>query len=153
MKHQCSCLRTLLCASVIGLATVASAVHSKEVRTGTIKSVTGAVSVVRGDSRLAALPGDAITERDRIATGPNSAAAFALRDGTSISLGPNSTVDLESFQYESTKQEGGMAIGLIGGTMRFITGLLGKHSPDRVRISTSTATVGIRGTDFILEAE
>lgn len=46
-----------------------------------------------------------------------------------------------------------MAIGLIGGTMRFITGLLGKHSPDRVRISTSTATVGIRGTDFILEAE
>lgn len=46
-----------------------------------------------------------------------------------------------------------MAINLISGSMRFISGLLGKRNPERIGISTPTAVVGIRGTDFILEVE
>lgn len=153
MQNHFQCPRTFLSTLAIGLAFAAPAVHGAEVRTGTIKSVTGLVSVLRGDSRQVVYPGDAVLERDHIITGPQSATAFTFRDGTSISLGPNSNVTVKGFQYESTKQEGSMALGLLSGTMRFITGLLGKQSPDRVRIATSTATIGIRGTDFILEAE
>jgi hypothetical protein len=130
-----------------------SAVHAQDYRTGTIKSVTGSVSVLRGGTVQVAEPGAAVVERDRISTGPNSGAAFSLRDGTTISLGPNSIVDMTSFRFESTKQEGELTIGLVTGAMRFISGLLSKRSSANMRIATNTATIGIRGTDFILEAE
>jgi hypothetical protein len=34
-----------------------------------------------------------------------------------------------------------------------ITGLLGKTHPEAVRIETQTAFVGVRGTDFIVQAD
>jgi hypothetical protein len=33
-----------------------------------------------------------------------------------------------------------------------VTGLIGKTQPDAVRVETQTATIGIRGTDFIVQA-
>jgi hypothetical protein len=143
----------VVCAGTLGLLVLATQVHAQESRTGTIKSVVGSVMVVRDGSSLSARPGDPVGERDRIATGPNSATAFTLRDGTSILVGSNSALDLTSFQYEPTRQDGSMVIGLLSGSMRFITGLLGRRNADRIRISSPTMTIGIRGTDFILEAE
>jgi hypothetical protein len=35
--------------------------------------------------------------------------------------------------------------------MRYVTGLVGRRSPASVRVATATATIGIRGTDFIVE--
>jgi hypothetical protein len=37
--------------------------------------------------------------------------------------------------------------------MRMITGLIGKTNPDAVRVETQTATIGIRGTDFIVQTD
>ena len=34
-----------------------------------------------------------------------------------------------------------------------VTGLIGKTQPDAVRVETQTATIGIRGTDFIVQAD
>jgi hypothetical protein len=127
--------------------------HAQDNRSGTIKNVTGSVSLLRSGATLVAEPGAAVVERDRISTGPNSGAAFSLRDGTTISLGPNSIVDMTSFRFESTKQEGELTLGLVTGALRFISGLLSKRSSANMHISTNTATIGIRGTDFIVEAE
>lgn len=146
-------LKAAASTGLAGLLVFSTAVHCQERRTGTIKAVIGDVFVVRGESRQPMRVGDPVVELDRISTGTNSATSFALRDGTIISVGSNSALDVTSFQFEPTKQEGSMAIGLVSGSMRFITGLLGNRDRDRIRISTPTATVGIRGTDFILEAE
>lgn len=37
--------------------------------------------------------------------------------------------------------------------MRMVTGLIGKKNPDAIRVDTQTATIGIRGTDFIVTAD
>lgn len=37
--------------------------------------------------------------------------------------------------------------------MRMVTGLIGKAHPETVRIETKSAYVGIRGTDFIVQAD
>jgi hypothetical protein len=37
--------------------------------------------------------------------------------------------------------------------MRMITGIIGKLSPDSVRIKTPTTTIGVLGTDFIVTAD
>ena len=141
------------CLGISALLLLPCALHAQESRSGTIKNVTGSVSLLRSGATLAAEPGGAVVERDRISTGPNSGAAFSLRDGTTISLGPNSVVDMTSFRFDSTKQEGELTLGLVTGALRFISGLLSKRSADNMRIATRTATIGIRGTDFILEAE
>ena len=153
MKYSSISSRAVSQACLVVLLGFSASSHSQELRTGTIKAVIGTVQVVRGESRQLARPGDMVAEQDRISTGPDSATAFTLRDGTIISVGSNSALEVTRFQFEPTKQEGSMAIGLLSGSMRFISGLLGKLQRDRVQISTRTATVGIRGTDFILEAE
>ena len=151
MRHLSPSFSGMAGIALLAALTVSSTAHSEDVRSGTVKSVQGEVLVLRGESRQPVHSGDGVATRDRIVTGPSSAAALVLRDGTAITVGPNSTVDLTSFQFEPTRQEGGMVIGLIKGSIRFITGFIGKHNPESVRISTLTATAGIRGTDFILE--
>jgi hypothetical protein len=37
--------------------------------------------------------------------------------------------------------------------MRMLTGLIAKLNPEAIQVKTKTLTVGIRGTDFIIEAE
>ena len=35
--------------------------------------------------------------------------------------------------------------------MRVVTGLIGRNSPENVRFNTPTATIGIRGTEFVVD--
>jgi hypothetical protein len=58
---------------------------------------------------------------------------------------------LSKLQFDSTTQNGSMALSLLQGTIRVVTGLLGKLHPEQVNITTPTSVVGVRGTDFIVE--
>lgn len=121
----------------------------------------GIVKATRGDVVLqssagathAATAGDQIAPSDRIVTGANSGASVVLRDGTALVVGPSSRLDLKTFSFDATTHSGSMLVSLFKGSMRMVTGLIGKRQPDAVQISTRTATVGIRGTDFIVEAD
>lgn len=44
-------------------------------------------------------------------------------------------------------------INLLQGSMRMLTGLIAKVNPAAIQIKTKTVSVGIRGTDFIVETE
>ena len=68
-------------------------------------------------------------------------------------VGPSSRLDLKQFHFDSTTQDGGLLVSLLRGSLRMITGLIGKTQPDAVRVETQTATIGIRGTDFIVQAD
>ena len=85
-------------------------------------------------------------------TGPKGAAAITLRDGTVLTMGQQSQMDMSAFAFDSTTQQGSAAINLLQGSLRVVTGLLGKVSPDRFKVTTPTSVVGVRGTDFIVEA-
>ena len=95
--------------------------------------------------------GDPVWEGDRIVSGPKSAAALTLRDGTVLSIGADSTVDLAQFQFEPTTHEGNVLIALAKGSLRLVTGLIAKLRPEQVKVTTPTTVIGVRGTDFIVE--
>ncbi|MDR0273826.1 MAG: FecR family protein [Burkholderiaceae bacterium] len=122
-------------------------------RQGIFKAVRGEVTVVRGDARSAAVVGGPLRTSDRVITGPQSAATISLLDGTVIELGAGSTADLTQFRFDSTTNEGGMLVNLARGTLRMITGLIAKTQPEHVKVTTPTAVIGVRGTDFIVEAQ
>jgi hypothetical protein len=112
-------------------------------RIGTFKQVQGEIRLGKDATSPAPRPGDALRAGDRIATG---------KDGTLLTLGPNSTADLSQFQFDSTTQDGNLLVELLQGSVRVVTGLLAKINPERFKVKTPTAVVGVRGTDFIVEA-
>ena len=122
-------------------------------RAGTVKIVTGRVEA-NGPAGLRSLgAGDAVSAADQVTTGPASSASMVLRDGTTLVVGAGSRMELRNFAYDSTTQDGSLALSLVRGTLRMITGLIGKARPEAVALTTPTATVGIRGTDFIVQVD
>lgn len=122
------------------------------VQAGILKIVRGDVQVMRGGA--AAMPvkvGDRLFAGDRVLTAADAAAGITLRDDTLMSLGPRSNVVLEQYDFDASGGDGNVAVRVLKGTMRYVTGLIGKHAPAHQQVLTPTATIGIRGTDFIVE--
>ncbi len=82
--------------------------------------------------------------RDEIVrTGLDSATRLVLADSTNLSLGPNSTITLDRTVFNDEHNYRDIAIRLTTGAFRFVTG----HSEKTAyKITTSVATIGVRGT-------
>lgn len=130
-------------------------------RAGTFKQVQGETWVGNATTtpqtttaqRRTPQPGDGLREAERVSTGANGAATIVLKDGTALTVGPNSTVDLSRFQFDATTQKGNFLLDLLQGSVRVVTGLLAKVNPDLFKVQTPTSVVGVRGTDFIVETQ
>lgn len=133
--------------------TLASSAALAQERSGTLKNIEGEVTLVREGRNLPAIPGGALREGDRIVTGRNSAAAAVLKDGTVLSVGPSSSLDLTHYIFEPVSQNGSLLVNLLQGTVRMVTGIMGKTNPELIKLTTPTTVVGVRGTDFIVEAQ
>jgi hypothetical protein len=131
---------------------LAGAVHA-EVLAGKIKSVSGEVNIIREGLPIKAITGLGLRATDQITTGPASAVGITLMDSTLLSFGPNSTSQLNEFNYDPVKRDGNLLISLLKGSMRFVTGMLGKLNPASVSIRVPNATIGVRGTDFVVSVE
>ena len=144
---------------VLGLLCLAAFTCGAQDASGPPRQHAGILKTVRGDVQLIgepggsrpARPGDSVTAADRLATGADSGASIVMRDGTTLVVGPASQLDLKLFQFDATTQDGNMLVSLVRGSLRMITGLIGKMHPEAVRVETQTATIGIRGTDFIVQ--
>ncbi|MBB3179759.1 FecR domain-containing protein [Variovorax sp. Sphag1AA] len=150
------CTLVLVCANTSSQAQTATTTTKPqpEARAGILKSVRGDVRLLAPDgSTRAGKSGDIVAPIDRIVTGPDSGASVVLRDGTKLVVGPSSRLDLKEFHFDSTTQDGGMLVSLLQGSARMVSGLIGKAHPDAVRVETPTAVIGIRGTDFIVQAD
>lgn len=139
------------CAAACVLAVLALPGWTAE-RSGTFKNIDGDVVLIRADRRLPAIPGGMLQEGDRVVTGRNSAAAVTLTDGTVVALGPNGSLDLTHYVFDTTSQNGSLLLNLLQGTVRIVTGIMGKTNPELIKLTTPTSVVGVRGTDFIVEA-
>lgn len=136
-------------------ATSAAPVEAAPRQAGFLKTLKGGVQLLEAPGAAArpAQAGDALQPGGRITTGPDSAASVVLRDGSTLVLGPSSQMELKAFSFDATTHEGNLLASLLKGSLRMITGLLGKSHPEAVRIETQFAFVGVRGTDFIVQAD
>lgn len=92
--------------------------------------------------------GVAIEQGDVLTMASNSFAVVKLVDGTRMTLRPNTTVRLDEFAFDQPGRSDSLVANLVKGGLRVVTGLISKRSTDAARLTTVTATVGIRGTDF-----
>lgn len=114
---------------------------------GTIMALKGEAKIKRNQLTNSAYMGMDIKQGDRILTQDKSTMQVLLNDDTVITIGGNSSFDFKKFTYDGTKNST-VALQANSGSFRTVTGQTGKLAPDRFRIKTLSATIGIRGTDF-----
>jgi hypothetical protein len=119
---------------------------------GIVKIAQGSVAIERADGRRSVAAGDAVESGDRIVTGADGRIGVTLRDNTLLSAGPNSTLVLEKFMFDSTTHAGAIDASVQRGTLAVVSGKIAKQSPDSVRFRTANAMLGVRGTSFVVDA-
>lgn len=97
--------------------------------------------------------GSKVYQNDRIFTGALSSVGITFKDDMRISLGASSSFRITQFAYDPSTHEGGFIGKILKGSLRFVTGLLGKMKPETISVYTPSTTIGIRGTDFIVTVE
>lgn len=119
---------------------------------GVVKTRRGSVVVERSGQKLDAVVGTRILSSDRITTAADSAVGITLRDNTVLSAGPNSTVDLNKFAFNTTTHAGTIDASVKRGTLSVISGKIAKATPEAVSFSAPGMTLGVRGTSFVIDA-
>lgn len=120
---------------------------------GSVKTVRGEAFLVRGGESAPARPGLTIRRQDTLRTGGDGSLGVLFRDDSILSLGPESTFVIEEFSFVPAERKFGFFGRVVTGTISYLSGLLGKLSPDSVRIETPDATIGIRGTKFAVQVQ
>jgi hypothetical protein len=115
---------------------------------GVVRNSTGTATITRGDQALPAVAGTKLLAGDTLSTGYDGSMGVILRDNSTLSLGPGSTLVIRSFLYSPREGKLGLLARISSGTMAYISGLIGKLAPQSVRFDTPVATIGIRGTYF-----
>lgn len=120
---------------------------------GQIKTAQGSVTVERGGKSIAAQPGFRLNQSDVVHTGANSAVGIIFADNTIMSAGPNSTLDLERFEFDSTTHDGRFIANVRKGTLSVISGKMAKQSPQAMTVRTPATVLGVRGTEFFVKVD
>ena len=116
--------------------------------TGIAQFAVGDVNVRRGATTLPLNRGAVINSGDNVITGRAGQTQIRFSDGGLVSLAPNSQFNIDKYVDDNKPEEDGFFASLLRGGMRAITGLVGKRNRESYKITTTTATIGIRGSAF-----
>ena len=118
---------------------------------GRVDFVIGNVTVqTLGASPRALTRGAEVRSGDTVQTN-NGTVQIRYPDGAFVSLKPDTEYTIESYRFDGKTDGSEQGLfKLIKGTMRTVTGLVGRVNRSAYRISTPTATIGIRGTGGVI---
>ncbi|MDO4230526.1 MAG: FecR domain-containing protein [Lautropia sp.] len=93
--------------------------------------------------------GDWLHPGQLISTGSDGRAQIRFSDGALVSLQPASKFRIDQYRFNKQEQRG--FYSLLEGTIRAISGRIGKRDSEDFRLDTPSATIGIRGTEFVVQ--
>jgi hypothetical protein len=141
--HPKNAVLLMALAAIYPLQTVAAA------NAGTAQFAAGDVNLRDPDGKTTPLQkGGAIASGQAIVTGSTGRAQVKFSDGGLISLQPNTEFKIASYVDKADPKEDRFLVDLLRGSMRTITGLIGKRNRENYKLTTTTATIGIRGSGY-----
>jgi len=114
---------------------------------GNILALKGSADVKRTTGVITAVMGMPLEEGDEIITSKKSRVQVMLKDETVVTIGASSSFSFEEFAFDGSKNSK-IAMRANRGFFRSVTGKISKIAPERFKVRTASATIGIRGTDF-----
>lgn len=140
-------LRRIVALAAIGLMIGTSA--AAEI--ARVKRSSGAAAVERAGQRLPARPGLQLVAGDRLVTGKDGRISLSFIDNTRFSVGPGSRIQVDSFHYDRTRQQGSFVTRVDRGSLAVVSGRIAKSGKDAMKVRTPNSLLGVRGTRFIVE--
>lgn len=116
---------------------------------GQIAALRGTLNIERDGNMITAKIGTSLEKQDTLKTGDNSKAQLLFNDDTSITMGKNSELKVEKYFFEGGNAASNAEFGMLKGFFKSVTGKMGKISPDKFKLKTKNATIGIRGTHIL----
>lgn len=94
-----------------------------------------------------------VQSKDIMRTAANSNLEIGFLDATSCKLGPSTELSIQEYRFVRDQQNSAFKANLKKGKATFTTGKMVNDNPENFKITTPTATVGVRGCLFDLEQE
>jgi len=116
---------------------------------GNVATLTGTATVTRNKVVTPLALKDDIFQDDLLQTSANSTLGVTFNDATTFNLTANAQISIDSFVYQDGGQQNGALFNIEKGTVAFVAAAVAKTGD--MRISTPTATLGIRGTTGLVE--
>ncbi len=136
---------------VLFLSCNAQAASNEEA--ATVKNCSGSALIVRQNITLPVKKHDRIFAGDVLRTGRDGTMGVIFKDNTTLSLGPRSELAIDEFLFSPSQGKLSIVTRMLRGTVAYVSGVIAKLSPQAVRFETPTATIGIRGTKFLVKVE
>lgn len=139
------------CLAGLGLMAAIAAPSLHAAPAGRVLAAAGAPTAVRDGAEIKLSPGVVIEDRDVLSTGPGATLQVRFTDDSIVALRERSQLRIDEYRFEDKGSGAQRAFfSLVKGGFRTLTGLIGRTRHDDYKVSTPTATIGIRGTHFAL---
>jgi hypothetical protein len=96
--------------------------------------------------------GTQLSEQDRIITGKDAMVILIFSDQARVALRPDSELLIRRYKVDPSGAETELQLDLLRGTVRQISGRAAQKQPERYRLNTPIAAIGVRGTDFLAKS-
>jgi hypothetical protein len=116
---------------------------------GNVATLTGSATVTRNNAATPLKLQDDIFQNDVLQTSANSTLGVTFNDATTFNLTANARIAVDNYVYEDGGKQNAALFDITKGTVAFVAAAVAKTGD--MKISTPTATLGIRGTTGLVE--
>jgi len=138
---------------LLGILLLFSPTLMADGRIGLVKTYGPAAYVIRQGIQNNLQIGAEIFQGDTIVTESSGAVGIIFSDGSVLTLGPSGKIIIEDFLLNPAQQKVSFLSRVIKGSVAFVSGAIGRISPEAVQFKTPTATLGLRGTKILVQVE
>jgi len=116
---------------------------------GEITASTGPGTIKRENDKITGDVGTGLEMQDAITT-RDGAWQLEFEDETRVDVTEHSRMVIDEFIYDPATGKGTLGMRATLGAVRYASGQIAKNSRQRVNIRTPSATINVRGTDFMM---
>ena len=118
---------------------------------GSVEKLKGKGQIDRkdGEKNLEIIKDLDVFSYDTVKTG-DGRVGISFIDDTKVELTEHSKLVIDEFVYDPNTNTGALSLKASLGSVRYASGQIAKNSKQNVKISTPTATIAVRGTDFAM---
>lgn len=114
---------------------------------GRLTEVTGPTQITRNEDKIEGKVDVGLEMEDRIET-LKARVSITFEDDTKMQVTEYSKLTIDEFVYDKSTKKGTLSVKAAFGTVRYASGLIAKNSRENVKVTTPTAKISVRGTDF-----
>ncbi len=117
---------------------------------GRVKAADGDVVIMRADQRIPAVPGTVVMEGDVILTPQKGHIGMTFIDNARLSVGPNSRIVIEKFDFNDTLQSGTFIARVEKGEVAIFSGSIARSGSKAMLIRTPKSLYAVRGARLVV---